>query len=81
MAIWASVAKACSQQSEVLYGSSFAKTLSLGLCVGWLVPGRHMKKVENLKFASDTPQTQPTNGRQPDISNELEAASILLTSI
>jgi len=45
-----SVAKAWSQQGEVLYCSSFAKTLSPGLRVGWLVPGRHMKKVENLKY-------------------------------
>jgi len=45
-----SIAKAWCKEGEVLYCSSFAKTLSPGLRIGWLVPGRNMKKVENLKY-------------------------------
>ncbi|UOA07124.1 MULTISPECIES: PLP-dependent aminotransferase family protein [Methylobacter] len=45
-----SVIKSWSQQGEVLYCSSFAKTLSPGLRIGWLMPGRYKEKVENLKY-------------------------------
>ncbi|QWF69775.1 PLP-dependent aminotransferase family protein [Methylomonas paludis] len=45
-----SVAKAWSRNGQVLYCNSFAKTLSPGLRVGWLVPGRYKQKVENLKY-------------------------------
>ncbi|QFY42234.1 PLP-dependent aminotransferase family protein [Candidatus Methylospira mobilis] len=39
------------KEADALYCSSFAKTLSPGLRVGWLVPGRrHREKVENLKY-------------------------------
>ncbi|WNB74765.1 aminotransferase-like domain-containing protein [Methylomonas koyamae] len=44
------VCKAWSRQGQVLYCNSFAKTLSPGLRVGWLVPGRYMARVENLKY-------------------------------
>ncbi len=45
-----SVCKAWSQQGQVLYCNSFAKTLSPGIRIGWLVPGRYKEKVENLKY-------------------------------
>ena len=45
-----SIASAWSKQGEVLYCSSFAKTLSPGLRIGWLVPGRYKAKIENLKY-------------------------------
>lgn len=45
-----SVCKAWSRRGQVLYCNSFAKTLSPGLRVGWLVPGRYMARVENLKY-------------------------------
>jgi DNA-binding transcriptional MocR family regulator len=53
-----SVAKAWSRQGQVLYCNSFAKTLSPGLRVGWLVPGRYKEQVENLKYMSH--QAVPT---------------------
>lgn len=36
--------------AEVIYCSSFSKTLSPGLRVGWIVPGRHQGRVEYLKY-------------------------------
>jgi len=45
-----SIARMWSRNGEVLYGSSFAKTLSPGLRVGWLVPGQYKDKIENLKY-------------------------------
>jgi DNA-binding transcriptional MocR family regulator len=45
-----SVCKAWSRNGQVLYCNSFAKTLSPGMRVGWLVPGRYMARVENLKY-------------------------------
>lgn len=45
-----SVCKAWSRNGQVLYCNSFAKTLSPGIRVGWLVPGRYKEKVENLKY-------------------------------
>lgn len=45
-----SVAKAWSRQGQVLYCNSFAKTLSPGLRIGWLVPGRYKEQVVNLKY-------------------------------
>ncbi len=53
-----SVAKAWSRQGNALYCSSFAKTLAPGLRVGWLVPGRYMAQVENLKYMQH--QATPT---------------------
>ncbi len=45
-----SVCKSWSRNGQVLYCNSFAKTLSPGIRVGWLVPGRYKEKVENLKY-------------------------------
>ncbi|HNB83377.1 MAG TPA: PLP-dependent aminotransferase family protein, partial [Pseudomonadales bacterium] len=36
--------------AEVIYCSSFSKTLSPGLRVGWILPGRHQARVEYLKY-------------------------------
>jgi DNA-binding transcriptional MocR family regulator len=38
---------------DVFYCSSFSKTLSPGMRIGWIVPGRHRDSVEYLKFATN----------------------------
>ena len=38
-------------KGEVLYCSSFSKTVAPGLRVGWLLPGRYLEKATYLKFA------------------------------
>jgi DNA-binding transcriptional MocR family regulator len=45
-----SVAKALDATENILYCSSFSKTLSPGLRTGWIIPGRFQEKVEHLKF-------------------------------
>jgi DNA-binding transcriptional MocR family regulator len=42
--------KAFDTENRVLYCSSFSKTLSPGLRVGWVVAGRYQSKVEQLKL-------------------------------
>ncbi|HEV2676896.1 MAG TPA: PLP-dependent aminotransferase family protein [Aliidongia sp.] len=37
--------------ADVLYCSSFSKTVSPGYRIGWIVPGRHMAKVLETKFS------------------------------
>jgi DNA-binding transcriptional MocR family regulator len=44
------VTKAWDRSGNVLLCSSFTKTLSPGLRVGWIAPGRYYKQVEMLKF-------------------------------
>ena len=39
-------------EGNVLYCSSFSKTLAPGLRVGWAIPGRHLERVKRLKFSS-----------------------------
>lgn len=40
------------QQGQVIYCSSFSKTLSPGLRVGWIIPGCWYQQVEYLKYVS-----------------------------
>jgi DNA-binding transcriptional MocR family regulator len=42
--------KAFDRRGSVLYCSSFSKTLSPGMRVGWAVPGRHQNELELLKL-------------------------------
>jgi DNA-binding transcriptional MocR family regulator len=46
-------AKAYDTQGDVLYCSSFSKTLSPGLRIGWVVPGKYYKKIEYLKYVTN----------------------------
>ena len=48
-----STCKAHDKTGNVLYCSSFSKTLSPGLRVGWIAPGRHLAKVEYLKYVAN----------------------------
>ncbi|HKJ76466.1 MAG TPA: PLP-dependent aminotransferase family protein [Gammaproteobacteria bacterium] len=45
-------AKAYEQQGGVLHCGSVAKTLSPGLRVGWIAPGRYRDRIEQLKYAA-----------------------------
>ena len=45
-------AKAYDTTGNVLYCSSFSKTLAPGLRVGWAAPGAHLERVKRLKFSS-----------------------------
>jgi len=45
--------KAYDAEGNVLYCASFSKTLSPGLRVGWIAPGRHQEKVEYLKYVTN----------------------------
>ena len=45
-----SAAKSFDDGNQVLYCSSFSKTLSPDLRVGWVVPGRYQEQIEYLKY-------------------------------
>ncbi len=45
-------AKHFDRHGNVLYLSSFSKTLEPGLRVGWIAPGRHFDRVAHLKYVS-----------------------------
>lgn len=48
-----SVCKSYDNHGEVLHCSSISKTLSPGLRVGWIAPGKHQQQVEYLKFVTN----------------------------
>jgi DNA-binding transcriptional MocR family regulator len=48
-----SVCKSYDVRGEVLYCCSVSKTLSPGLRVGWITPGKFQQKVEYLKFVTN----------------------------
>jgi DNA-binding transcriptional MocR family regulator len=45
-------AKAFDRKGNVMYCSSFSKTISSGMRVGWTVPGRYYEQIEHLKFVN-----------------------------
>jgi DNA-binding transcriptional MocR family regulator len=47
------VCKSYDEQGEVLYCSSFSKSLSPGLRVGWIAPGKYLQQVEYSKFVTN----------------------------
>lgn len=46
-------AKTYDTSGNVIYCSSFSKTLAPGMRVGWVAPGRHYGRVEYLKYVSN----------------------------
>ncbi len=44
-------ARAWDREGRVLFCGSISKTLAPGYRVGWIAPGRHMQRIEQLKFA------------------------------
>lgn len=47
-----STCKGLVPEADILYCSSFSKTLSPGLRIGWICAGRHQARVEYLKYVS-----------------------------
>jgi len=52
--------KAYDEKGLVLYCSSFSKTLAPGYRVGWIVPGRHQRKIQQLKALFNIATASPT---------------------
>ncbi|MCL5884859.1 MAG: PLP-dependent aminotransferase family protein [Deltaproteobacteria bacterium] len=52
--------KAYDEKGIVLYCSSFSKTLAPGYRVGWIVPGRYQRKVQQLKALFNIATATPT---------------------
>jgi DNA-binding transcriptional MocR family regulator len=48
-----SIAKTWDINGQVLHCSSFSKSLSGGLRIGWIAPGRYFEKVEYLKYVTN----------------------------
>lgn len=44
--------KGLAPDADILYCSSFSKSLSPGLRVGWIIPGRHQSRVEYMKYVT-----------------------------
>lgn len=47
------IMQAANSQHDVIYCSSFSKSLAPGLRLGWIVPGRHREQVEYFKYISN----------------------------
>jgi DNA-binding transcriptional MocR family regulator len=52
--------KAYDEKGLVLYCSSFSKTLAPGYRVGWIVPGRYQRKIQQLKALFNISTASPT---------------------
>ncbi len=52
--------KAFDEKGLVLYCSSFSKTLAPGYRVGWILPGRYQRKVQQLKTLFNIATASPT---------------------
>ncbi|NJD62860.1 MAG: PLP-dependent aminotransferase family protein [Deltaproteobacteria bacterium] len=52
--------KAYDEKGLVLYCSSFSKTLAPGYRVGWIVPGRYQRKIQQLKALFNIATATPT---------------------
>jgi len=52
--------KAFDEKGLVLYCSSYSKTLAPGYRVGWIVPGRYQRKVQQLKTLFNIATASPT---------------------
>ncbi|WP_020677640.1 PLP-dependent aminotransferase family protein [Geopsychrobacter electrodiphilus] len=52
--------KAFDTRGEVIYCSSFSKTIAPGYRVGWMIPGRHLTKALELKTTTNICTAAPT---------------------
>lgn len=55
-----SVAKSYDRKNNVVFCSSFSKTLSPGYRVGWVVPGKFQSRIEQLKMLYGIGSSSPT---------------------
>lgn len=64
--------KALDQEGDVVYCSSFSKTIAPAFRVGWIVPGRHFAAIEHLSYVHNLAVPSLT---QQAIVNFLESGS------
>ncbi|MGM0419337.1 MAG: PLP-dependent aminotransferase family protein [Thermodesulfobacteriota bacterium] len=55
-----SVCRAWDTNNNVILCSSFSKTIAPGYRVGWIVPGKYQKKIEQLKMITNIASASPT---------------------